>query len=87
MKSFREKWEFLLSQIIEIITLRSPGGSGPILHPREALCYFWVWNLQTSYCHLKASDGGRTAGSCCTAGSKACGAPWAPREQGALGEN
>ena len=25
MKSFREKWEFPLSQIIEIITLWSPG--------------------------------------------------------------
>ena len=26
MKSFREKWEFPLSQIIEIITLWSPDG-------------------------------------------------------------
>ena len=28
MKSFREKWEFPLSQLIEIITLWSPAGGG-----------------------------------------------------------
>ena len=27
MKSFREKWEFPLSQLIEIITLWSPAGA------------------------------------------------------------